>query len=618
MPDPSGNLRIRWRWGFGVAIAMMLIALFPQIHFVISRGHQWHGAHAITHPDEVAYSAYLASLIRGSPRRNDPFTGRGAQSETAPPESLFSIQFVPAYAVAIPARWLHLSASAVFMILPALSAFASSLALFWFAWLLTRDERFSAALVLTVLGFGTLIAGQGIVRYVPNLNYLIPAWISTRTSPVGVYGLPFLRLYQPAVAFPLFFLLCIFVWRALNHRVGRRSALNAAWAGLVLTTLVFSYFYLWTAAAAWLACIALLWFIFRRAELWRLVSVLGIIAALALPGLIGYFVMLSKRAATVDSVQALVLTHRPDLFRGPAIASLIVLLLLAVGSRRRVFQARDPIVLFTASLALTVIAVFNQQVVTGRSLQPIHYEWFIGNYCALAAIVLTAGLWWRRRTSKVLTNKRIGTIAGLALVWGFGEVWLAASVNYPGNSRADEFKPAAERLTSLARANGGEIRADESAVLISDLPLADRLPTDAPQPVLWAPRMLVFPAVSETENRQRFFQQLYYLGYDERKIWRELDKVNWNFYAGLFPYYRLDRAVSGNTLPITPEELRERVRDYLNYLASFDRRRSASPTLSYVVVPADEQFDFQNLDRWYQRDVGERIGSFILYRVRLR
>lgn len=29
-------------------------------------------------------------------------------------------------------------------------------------------------------------------------------------------------------------------------------------------------------------------------------------------------------------------------------------------------------------------------------------------------------------------------------------------------------------------------------------------------------------------------------------------------------------------------------------------------------------YDLSNLDRWYERDAGERIGSSILYRVRLR
>src|SRR3954469_10923632 len=93
---------------------MMLIALVPQLHFVINRGRAWHGANAITHPDEVAYSAYAASLIRDQPRRYDPYTGRGAEPGAA--ESLFSIQLVPAYVIALPGRWLGLSAATMFMI----------------------------------------------------------------------------------------------------------------------------------------------------------------------------------------------------------------------------------------------------------------------------------------------------------------------------------------------------------------------------------------------------------------------------------------------------------------------------------------------------------------------
>src|SRR5437588_260618 len=245
-----GREQIRWRWGVGVASAMLLISLLPQIHFAINRGHEWHGANAITHPDEVAYSAYVASLMRGEPRRNDPYTARGQHGDSPVPESLFSIQFVPADVVAAPARLLGISTSTVFMILPTLCALFSSLVLFWFFRLLTRDERFGAAAVLVVLGFGTLIAGQGIIRHVPNLNYLIPFWISSRVSSTAVYGLPFLRLYQPAVAFPLFIMHCALLWLALTHGSLRRAIIAAMGAGVAFALLIFSYFYLWTGAAA--------------------------------------------------------------------------------------------------------------------------------------------------------------------------------------------------------------------------------------------------------------------------------------------------------------------------------------------------------------------------------
>src|SRR2546421_10903256 len=112
MNHNQNTAKLRWRWGIGAAVAVMLVSLFPQAHFIANRGREWQGANAIAHPDEVAYSAYLASLIRGNPRRYDPYTGREPETE-----SLFSIQFVPAYGVAWPARLLRPSGAFCFFVL---------------------------------------------------------------------------------------------------------------------------------------------------------------------------------------------------------------------------------------------------------------------------------------------------------------------------------------------------------------------------------------------------------------------------------------------------------------------------------------------------------------------
>jgi hypothetical protein len=609
----TGNklARIRWRWGIGAAVAVMLVALFPQAHFMAHRGRDWNGANAISHPDEVAYSAYLASLIRGNPRRYDPYTGREQV-----PESLFSVQFFPAYMAGLPARLLGLRAPLAFMLLTPLCAVASSLAIFWFLCLLTRDERFSAAAVLIILGLGTLITGQGVVRHALNLNYLIPLWISNRVAPPSLYHLPFLRLYQPAVTFPLFFVFCAMVWLALTRPSRRLAIAIAACAGLLFAVLIFSYFYLWTTAVAFLTCMCGWWLFFKKAERRRAIVVFGIVFAFGAAAAAPYFRMLSHRAATVDAAQALVFTHQPDLFRLPEIVALLVLILLGLGIVRTRFRASDPVVVVSAALALSVFAVFNQQVITGRSLQPIHYQWFIANYCALTAVVLTAAVWRRSGGLRGLTKNRLALIAVAALLMAVGEVWLAASVSFDYNRLVDESIPVSKRLTELATEGGAP--SPVPVVLMSDLKLADRLPTDAPQAVLWAPRMLVFPGVSEAENRERFWQQLYYLGYDEKKFWAELDHADWNFLTGMFSYHRLSPAVTGDPAPITLEELRAQLATYLAYSRSFDRNRAGTPQLSFLVVRSDSQPDFANLDRWYLRDAGERIGGFVLYQLKLR
>jgi hypothetical protein len=614
--------RMEWRWGLAAASAIMVIAMLPQVLFLADRGPDWRGANAAMHPDEVAYSAYTAALIRNRARRNDPYTGREDRPEHPIAESLFSIQIVPAYVIVAPARWLGLTAANVFMVFPILCAAISSLAIFWFITLLTHDKWLGAAAVWIVLSLGTLFARQGIIRHIPNLPYLIPQWLSDMVGPASVYHLPFLRFYQPAIAFPLFFVLGALTWLALTEPTNRKAVIAALGAGATFTLMVFSYFYLWTAAAAWLICICGLWLSARKSERERVLVVFGIVGAFALSTLITYFWMLSHRATTVDTTQALVTTHLPDLFRLSEVAALIVLFLLLLGVRRRIFESRDGVVLFTASLALAVLVVFNQQVITGRSLQPIHYEWFIANYCALVALVLTASLWRRNQARTLLTNKRLAIVAVTALLWGGGEAWLAASLNLNYNRQVDEVLPVAKVLTALANTDG-TTQAQRSGgaipvVLMADLALADRLPTDAPQSVLWAPRMLVFPAVAESENRERFFQQLYYLGFDEKKFYKELDRRDWNLYAGLFPYSRVSPMVNGNISPISAEEIRMQVRNYLRFAGAFSRESAASPVLSYLVLSAENEPDYSNLDRWYQRDAGVRIGRFVIYRLKLR
>jgi len=605
--------RNQTRWGVAAVVAIALLALVPQLWFIMDRGREWHGTNAITHTDEVAYSTYVASLIRGRPRRNDPYTGRQDSAAARAPESLFSIQMLPAYALAVPARAFGLSASTVFIVAPVVIAIVSALVILWLVSIVSADRRLGALAVCFILGFGTLLAGQGMIRYLMKRPFLIPQWISDAVYPPSLFHLPFLRFYQPALGFPLFFMICALVWISLTSSSGRKSLSAAAAAAVAFGVLVFTYFFLWTAAAAWLICVLTLWLIVRKEDRRRTLMVLLIIGVIAVPVLVVYFWMLSNRASTIDAAQALVFTHRPDLFRLPEIVAAVSLMVLAIGMLRRVIAVRDPRVLFVASLAFSIIAVFNQQIVTGRSLQPFHYEWFIANYCSgvavLLAVFFVTGRWW--------TNSRLLVIACLALVWAVGEVGLATTLNLAYNAHIDDGRVVANRLAELAFSDG-TLEGDFQVVLVSDLKAADRLPTDAPQVPLWAPHMLIFPGVTETENRERFFKQLYYLGFDEKKIYNEIDRSDWTFYAGLFPYYRLSPVTRGNASPITPEELRTHVAEYNAYSSAFGRDQATQPRLKYLVVSKDSEPSYENIDRWYERDRGEVLGRFVLYRLTLR
>lgn len=581
----------------------MLLALYPQLHLWYVRSHDWSGAYALIDTDEVAYSAYLNALIDGRPRRSDPYTGRDDRAGAPQAESLFSIQFVPAYALALPAKALGLSASTVFILLACIAALCSSLVVFRLVAVVTGDERLAAASVLVVLCLGTLAAGEGAIRELSGYQS-------------AYHYLPFLRRYIPALPFPLYFALCLFVWRMLVSEDRGAALRSAILAGLMFALLVYSYFYLWTAALAWLGCIALLWLLIRPAGYASALRLFGVVAALVTAALLPYSVLVSNRAETMEAVQALTYSRAPDLLRGPEIVGALVLAALAFAARRGLIERKDPRVVFTASLALMPFVVFNQQIITGHSLQPIHYEQFIANYVSLVALALAFGLLWRAwaGAERKIPKRALCCVALVAFGWGIAETGVALKIFTPFNLIRSDSMPAALRLAELARDSTG----DDGVVLFTDVLPSDDLPTISPQAVLWARHMHVFSGVTTAENKERFYKYLYYTGVTEQILTDALYERDFYYILPLFGWERANPNLTVNWKPITPEEAMDELRRYVEYVHAFNRERAAHPALSYVVTTKRLHIDLSNLDRWYERDEGEHFGDYTIYRVRLR
>src|SRR5262249_54054791 len=152
--------------------------------------------------------------------------------------------------------------------------------------------------------------------------------------------------YQPAATFPLLFVFQILVWKALT---ARKRVEAAVLAGLTLAVLVFSYLYLWTAAAAWLMCIALLWLCFRPSDRRKTLAPLITIGAIPAIALLPYFYLLSHRAATTDEQQIMISTHEPDLLRLYEVLAAVILAALVIGVWRRRIELSEPRVIYAAS-----------------------------------------------------------------------------------------------------------------------------------------------------------------------------------------------------------------------------------------------------------------------------
>lgn len=586
---------------------MVLLSLLPQINLWIVRGKEWNGAYTSMHGDESVYSAYINALINGRPRRYDPFTGQDSNIDL--PESTFSIQFIPGYAVAYIARLTGASASTAFIVLTAAAALLASLAVFWLLSAFGLDGRVAAAGTLFVLCLGGLAGGQGLAGVLLKSSLLVP-------------GFPFLRRYQPAAAFSLFFVFNALVWQALTTQDKRAARLRGALAGVVFGVLVFCYFYLWTAALAWLFCIALLWIIFRQAEWPKVVGLLITIGAITAVALGPYLYLVSHRAANLDEQQTLIFTHRPDLLRIPEILGAQIMITIALAVRRKQFDLSNSHLLFTASLALLPFVVFNQQIITGRIMQPYHYETFVLNYSVLVAVILAMMLF-----RKTVSRRLLVWLATISVVWGAVEVAVPARMTFvPLAVNNDRMVPVLLRLNELSRVDGAfSDRMNKPSPLVFSpyIAMNSWLPTWTSQGTLLDIGGLDLGHISTERRKEFLYMHLYYAKVDGSALRKPFDGTSRDVglkyaRAAIFGHERIIPGMNLHFDPVKPEEIEAAIREYQTYVDSFSRLEALKRPLSYAVVLADDKFDFTNLDRWYERDTGERVGDYVLYRLKLR
>jgi hypothetical protein len=601
----------RWKWCAITCLAMMLLSLVPQLHLWIVRGRDWNGAYVGPYGDELLYAAYVNALIDGRTRKNDPFGGKDNSASAPLPESIFSIQFVPAYLIALPARTVGTSASTAFIVLIPVAALLASLSVFGLLNRATGDYRFSAAGTLFVLCFGCIVGRYGIFGTFVD---------------IGVAAFPFLRRYQPAVAFPLFFVFQLLVWRALSSQDKRSARLHALLAGLTLATLVFSYLYLWTAAAAWLACIGMLWLYFRPTDRWQTSAVLIIIGVIAAIAVVPYAYLVFHRAATLDQQQILISTHGTDLLRVHEILGAAILGTLVIGVLRRRVERTEPRVIYAASLALLPFVVFNQQLLTGKMIQVFHFENFVVNYSTLLGLPILIALFWQPVPPRLLI-----WIAGLSIACVIIVVGLPSRLIFvPWAISNDRRIPVLRRLKELSEVDGTRVdlrtKAQTSTLVFSpSVGLIALLPTWTSQATLLNMTGADCSGQTREERKQLFYMHLYYSKVQSEALRQALnetldrsaDELS-NVRTVIFGHERVFPYLSPQFQPVQPDEIECEVQAYQAYIDYFSRAEALRRPITYAVIPADGKFDFSNIDRWYERDSGERVGDYTLYRLKLR
>ena len=627
---------MKLRFGIIAGIFLAIFCLYPQFKMLYLRGDAWSGHYAYNDIDEVAYASYVRALIDGRPRKNDPYSGHDDSPQNPQPESLFSIQFAAPYLIAIPSRILGIGTPWAMTLSGAIAGFLAALAAFWLIAGMTGNSWYAMAGSLVVFAGGAVFAGEGAMLEVFFEGFSYPYF-------------PGFRRYIPAMAMPAVFAFFGLVWKQVGTKSpppyeggvarvfrvrgwfspaedrddgGKKNGFATAPGAAALLAIacfafcIFSYFYIWTTAVACLGALVLVWLLFRPEGFKHDLKPLAAVGVGCAAALIPYAYLLSHRSQTLDDVQLLVYTRAPDLWRVPEYISVFCILLIAIGVTKRTIGLRERSTLFALSVALVPLIVFNQQIISGRSLQPIHYQVFIGNYVAGLALVLTVGILLKDRllAANGFTKAVCVLVAAFAVFWGFVECHYTVRVLDEANVERDLSLPVARRLEELAK---NDPHSHGATVLAYDMIQADDLPSVTPQNVLWSRHQHVFAGLTWQENKERYYQYLYYSNVDEQGL-DYLLKNDFVSQIALFGWGRHSDRLSFDAKPLTYGEIAVEVQNYASYRAGFNASTARSPRLSYVVVNEEMQTDLTNLDKWYERYDAESFGKYTVYRARPR
>lgn len=215
-----------------------------------------------------------------------------------------------------------------------------------FVWELSGDKYLSVLSALFSIGGYTIIYNKTIA-----------------SAEANIYG----RAVFPYLSSIAFFIFLHLLLRAVKSP-SWRSALSA---GIAFGALFYVFFYCWTFALAVLGCLGIVYgFNKDFGRLKRIATVTGIGLLLGAYNLVRMALFYTSAAGKERSYFLWAYTSHAPLFSKIGLVTLLLFLFFVC--RRRADNNRS----FFLGLILAGWAALNQQIVTGRTVQPGHYYWF--------------------------------------------------------------------------------------------------------------------------------------------------------------------------------------------------------------------------------------------------
>lgn len=244
------------------------------------------------------------------------------------------------------------------------------LIIYTFVFLVSRDKL--VALSSAIL----LLLGDDLLSY-SGLSQMLH----------GVSPDSFLRLARPvnpAMIYILFFGFLSSFWLFYRGGNQKKQWIYGATSVLFLGLNFYHYFYTWTYLYAFGGLLVLIHLIKREwQEAFRVVSVFVGAAILAIPFLLNlYYASFFPAYAEVGMRHGIIFTHKLLFVGSSVIAALVVFLLFFPREDRKKY-------LFGLAILLAPFVTMNQQVLTGKVMQPDHYHWFFHKPISILFVLMT-------------------------------------------------------------------------------------------------------------------------------------------------------------------------------------------------------------------------------------
>ena len=135
---------------------------------------------------------------------------------------------------------------------------------------------------------------------------------------------------------------------------------------------------------------------------------------------------------------------------------------------------------------------------------------------------------------------------------------------------------------------------------------------------LWTSHSSMAGGMDIAENKRLFYCYLYYSGYSDKDLAEGLKAGAFEVTAAIFGSERALPELGYNSAPVSEQEINNEARLYADFTKNFSKNMASDPVLSYAIVSVDEETNFGNIDKWYERDNGTITGVFKVYKLKPR